>query len=70
MCCCVLHVRPVAVLQELHMSWDSETADLGLNAGAFQGLSKLQRLQSLMVNFRVSGCGDYPVAIALFIESC
>lgn len=52
------------------MSWDSETADLGLNAGAFQGLSKLQRLQSLMVNFRVSGCGDYPVAIALFIESC
>lgn len=40
------------------MSWDSETAELGLNAAAFQGISKLQRLQSLTVNFRVS-CLDF-----------
>lgn len=45
------------------MSWDSETAVLGLDAGAFQGLSKLQRLQSLTVNFRVRVAVASPVAL-------
>jgi hypothetical protein len=43
-----------SLLQELHLSWDSEAARLELDAAAFQGIGKLQRLQSLRVHFIVS----------------
>jgi hypothetical protein len=50
-CCAVLR----CVVQELHMSWNSEDPKLALDAEAFSSISQLQRLQSLRVDLTVCG---------------